>query len=72
MRSGEVLLDDVVLRRKHDHDGEFSAHVVAALKRLRPGFLRDWQAQLGSTFKNQLCNRLRGRRPVIGRATAHP
>lgn len=54
VRSGEVLLDDVVLRRKHDHDGEFSADVVAALQRLRPGFLRDWQAQLGSTFKNQL------------------
>ena len=35
-------------------DGAFSDELVNALKRLRPGVIRDWQLQHGETLENQL------------------
>jgi len=49
----EVLLDDVSLARVSDTGG-FRAEVVEVLRKLRPGYLRDWQGQLGDTFENRV------------------
>ncbi len=51
--NGEVLLDDVDLRRVSD-SGEFRGEVVSVLKELRPAYLRDWQGQLGDTLENRI------------------
>jgi hypothetical protein len=51
--AGEVLLDDVSLERVSDTTG-FRAEVVETLRKLRPGFLRDWQGQLGDTLDNRI------------------
>lgn len=56
---GRILLDDVDLRAapmeaRAQSVSAFRAEVVAALKRLRPGYLRDWQGQLGDTLENRL------------------
>lgn len=48
---GEILLDDVELRA--EGSGAFRQEVIAALKALQPGYLRDWQGQLGDTFTNR-------------------
>jgi hypothetical protein len=52
--SGRVLLDDVDLRSTGDDSQPFRKEVVRALKKLRPGYLRDWQDQLGDTLDNRL------------------
>jgi hypothetical protein len=49
----EVLLDDVSLARVSDTAG-FRAEVVDVLRKLRPGYLRDWEGQLGDTFANRV------------------
>jgi len=49
----EVLVDDVSLGRVSDTAG-FRAEVVDVLRKLRPGYLRDWQGQLGDTFENRV------------------
>lgn len=65
---GQVHLDDVWLgpiaaenETATEADGAadpatsaFRPEVVAALKQLRPGYLRDWQGQLGDTLDNRL------------------
>jgi hypothetical protein len=51
--SGEVLLDDVDLRKTDDADQPFRHEVVAMLNELHPAYLRDWQGQLGDTLANR-------------------
>lgn len=52
---GELLLDDVELAAVGP-TGEFRAEVVAALRALRPGYLRDWQGGQGATLANRLAD----------------
>lgn len=53
--SGRVLLDDVELGAQiKDNTTSFRPEVLAALKELQPGYLRDWQGQLGDTFDNRI------------------
>ena len=55
--SGRVLLDDVELGPvPKDNATVFRPEVLAALKQLRPGYLRDWQGQLGDTVENRLAD----------------
>ncbi len=52
--NGEVLFDDVDFRRVEDARTAFRREAVAVLKSLHPGYLRDWQGQLGDTLENRL------------------
>ena len=53
--SGRVLLDDIELGPvTKDNATVFRPEVLTALKQLRPGYLRDWQGQLGDTLENRL------------------
>lgn len=54
--AGDVLLDDVDLRRDQDRGFPFRREVVEVLERLRPAYLRDWQGQLGDSLANRLAN----------------
>lgn len=47
-----VAVDDVSLSPVTS--GAFKPEVVAMLQRLRPGYLREWQGQLGDTIANRL------------------
>jgi hypothetical protein len=49
---GRLLLDDVSLERADGGDGAFRAEVLTALDKMKPGYLRDWQGQLGDSFEN--------------------
>jgi hypothetical protein len=60
---GEVLLDDLYLGEAEPGAGGFRRVVVATLKTLQPGFLRDWQGQLGDTLANRLAEP-HGHRPA--------
>jgi hypothetical protein len=51
--AGDVLLDDVDLHQEEDGASPFRSEVVATLKTLHPGYLRDWEGQLGDTFANR-------------------
>lgn len=52
--SGAVLLDDAELGPVAKSEAPpFRRELVAALKQLQPGYLRDWQGQLGDTFQNR-------------------
>ncbi len=51
--AGQVLLDDVDLRRTEDANQPFRHEVVSMLGELRPAYLRDWQGQLGDTMANR-------------------
>ena len=54
---GKILLDDVSLGPRVDETtdtGAFRPEVLNALRELRPGYLRDWQGQLGETLDNQM------------------
>jgi hypothetical protein len=59
---GVVALDDVWLGPKTTGRSEdesparatFSPQAIAMLQRLQPGYLRDWQGQLGDTLANRL------------------
>ena len=51
---GDLLLDDVELRRTGIGQNAFRDEVVQSLETLRPGYLRDWQGQLGDTLQNRL------------------
>lgn len=48
-----VWLDDASLHANSNDGTGFRAEVVETLRTLRPGYLRDWQGQLGDTFKNR-------------------
>jgi hypothetical protein len=52
--TGAILLDDVTLAPASADPSGFRPEVVAMLKRLRPGYLRDWQGQLGETLDNRI------------------
>ena len=53
--SGRVLLDDIELGPEpKDNATGFRPEVLSALKQLQPGYLRDWQGQLGDTFENRV------------------
>lgn len=51
---GEILLDDAYLGEANPGVGGFRQVVVETLRDLRPGYLRDWQGQLGDTFANRV------------------
>lgn len=61
--SGEVLIDDAYLGETTPAAGGFRHAVVDTLKSLRPGYLRDWQGQLGDTLDNRLAP-AHGHQPV--------
>lgn len=52
--SGSVLLDAVDLQALSSASTSFRSEVIAALRVLHPGYLRDWQGQLGDTLANRL------------------
>lgn len=62
-RDGQVLIDDVYLGEADPGPGGFRRVVVETLRSLRPGYLRDWQGQLGDTLANRLSGEL-GHRPA--------
>jgi hypothetical protein len=52
---GTVMLDDLALSPQGTVPaGGFRAEAVQALQALRPGYLRDWQGQLGDSVDNRL------------------
>ena len=51
-----VLIDDVELGAVQSDGSPFRAEVVSALRQLRPGYLRDWQGQMGDTLANRLAS----------------
>jgi len=53
-RGGEIRIDDAYLGEIDAGVGGFRRQVLDTLKTLRPGFLRDWQGQLGDTLANRL------------------
>lgn len=61
-RNEEIVLDEVNLQAVTGNTGAFRPEMVAALEALRPGYLRDWQGQLGDSFENRLAGAY-GRRP---------
>ncbi|MEN9630434.1 MAG: hypothetical protein RJA10_3662 [Pseudomonadota bacterium] len=54
VRGGSVDLDDVYLGEASAGEGGFRNATVEALKLLRPGYLREWQGQLGDSAGNRL------------------
>ncbi|MDB0542241.1 hypothetical protein LBW62_13495 [Ralstonia solanacearum] len=50
---GELLLDDIALEESDAGPGGFRRTVVDTLKALRPGYVRDWQGQLGDSAANR-------------------
>lgn len=52
--TAEVAADDVYLGP--DTTQAFRPEVIAMLKQLQPGYLRDWQGQLGDTIANRLAS----------------
>ncbi|QLG87787.1 hypothetical protein HQ393_05680 [Chitinibacter bivalviorum] len=50
---GEIWLDEVYLGEKDPLPGGFRRAVVDTVKTLRPGYLRDWQGQLGDNVSNR-------------------
>ena len=63
VRSGDALIDDVFLGEAAAGAGGFRRATVEMLRRLRPGYLRDWQGQLGDTFDNRIAD-ASARRPT--------
>ena len=62
----QIWLDDVSLRPSAAGVSGFRPEVTATLLALHPGYLRDWQGQLGDSFENRiarpdarLCSRYR-------------
>jgi hypothetical protein len=54
VRGGSVDLDDVYLGEAQPGAGGFRRATVDVLKLLRPGYLREWQGQLGDSASNRL------------------
>lgn len=67
LRSGVALIDDAFLGAAATGAGGFRAETVDALRRLHPGYLRDWQGQLGDSFDNRMAD-ASSRRPTRYRA----
>jgi hypothetical protein len=55
-QTGEIRLDDVSLGPVAAGAHPFRPEVVKALQELRPGYIRDWQGQLGDTLANRLAD----------------
>lgn len=55
-REGEVQLDDAWLGEAEPGPGGFRRAVVDTLRTLAPGYLRDWQGQLGDPLANRIAN----------------
>ena len=53
-QEGEVLVDEVCLGEVKAGAGGFRQVVVDTLRAMNPGYLRDWQGQLGDSLKNRL------------------
>jgi len=51
---GEILLDDAYLGEANPGVGGFRQAVVKTLMTIKPGYLRDWQGQLGDTLHNRI------------------
>jgi len=47
-------LDDAALMEETPVPGAFRPELVETLKTIRPGYLRDWQGQLGDTLANRM------------------
>jgi hypothetical protein len=58
-----VWLDDASLHSGANDGTGFRLEVVETLRTLRPGYLRDWQGQLGDTFENRFA-------PAMARRTS--
>jgi len=73
--SAALLLDDVDLRKQADSGQPFRAELISTLEHLRPGFLRDWQGQLGDSLQNRLAGQFARHpsryRPAAGDADTH-
>lgn len=54
--AGDALIDDVFLGEAVPGAGGFRRATVEMLRRLRPGYLRDWQGQLADTFDNRVAD----------------
>ena len=52
--NGDVLIDDISLKRANYGGNPFSDRMVQDLREMRPGILRNWGGQLGSSLDNQL------------------
>ncbi len=52
----QVWVDDVSLAQAGAPQGGFRTEVAQTLSRLRPGYLRDWQGQLGDSFANRIAS----------------
>lgn len=55
-RDGEVQLDDAWLGEAEPGPGGFRRAVVDTLRTLAPGYLRDWQGQLGDPLANRIAD----------------
>ena len=67
IRAGDAIVDDVYLGEAKPGPGGFRAATVAMLRQLRPGYLREWQGQLGDTAENRVAD-ASARRPTRHRA----
>jgi hypothetical protein len=65
VRAGDAVVDDAYLGEAEAAGGGFRSATVATLRRLRPGYLRDWQGQLADTFDNRTAD------PSARRPTRH-
>lgn len=52
--ASKIWVDDIYLGSADDVKSVFRKEVVQALRKLNPGYLRDYQGQLGDTIKNRL------------------
>jgi len=52
----KLWLDDVSLSPVNPHASGFRREVVETLQLLQPGYLRDWQGQLGDSFANRIAD----------------
>ncbi|MEJ6006957.1 hypothetical protein WG899_15500 [Paucibacter sp. AS339] len=63
LEQGQVLLDDIELGSlAGERTSPFRDELIQTLLQLRPGYLRDWQGQLGDSLSNRLAPPL-ARRP---------
>lgn len=73
--SSALLLDDVDLSRQLDADQPFRSELISTLELLHPGYLRDWQGQLGDSLQNRLADQFARHpsryRPAAGDADTH-
>lgn len=56
MGAGQVFLDDADLHAVGDAEAAFRGPVLAALRALRPGYLRDWTGGQGETLDNRIAS----------------